>query len=72
MFLLPDLSTVEPAESVSLKCTTCKVLTKHDFVKIQPEHVPTDPEKNPSPLELLKLTKRLSMCTECGTLRLTN
>lgn len=53
--------------STSTKCTEEKVPTEHLFVKVEPW--PTDPA---DPLEILKKTKRLMLCTSCGNLRLTN
>lgn len=66
MFFL-DLAAVEPSASVSTKCPTCKKVTQQEFLKVMPmTDSPVDP------MDQLKLTKRLVLCTECGTLRLIN
>lgn len=67
MYLLPEF--VGGVESLLAKCTTCDKKTEKHWVKIQPEALDTS---EPYPLEVLKLTKRLIMCTHCGTLQLTN
>lgn len=63
MYRLP----LEGVESVSTKCPTEKKPTEHEYVLITPAQ-----DDEVDPMELLKLTKRLVLCTECGTLRLIN
>lgn len=66
MFIL-DLNAARPVESFSTKCPTCKEMTHHIYTKIEPlSDEPADP------MEMLKLIKRLTLCTKCGTLRLIN
>lgn len=83
MFQLPPSYEIEPAELALVKCTKCARITSQEFIKIAPVYKPPVfveedykvtvlPDTPPSPLELLKLTKRLSLCTACGTMRLTN
>lgn len=69
MFQLPPLDEVQPPTSSSIKCTKCEKITDHEWVKIQP-HV--EDLNSIEPMDLLKMTKRLSICTTCGTMRLTN
>lgn len=57
----------EERKSFSTKCNVCKKPTEQEFIKITPLV-----ETEADPMELLKLTKRLIICTECGTLRLIN
>lgn len=66
LFHLPDqLGESQPA---SVKCTKCETVTPHEWIKITPAmgDVMIDP------MELLKLTKRLTLCTQCGTLKTIN
>lgn len=71
MFQLPDFSEIPPPESSLVKCTKCDEITRIEWVKIQPQ--PDELTLDSADLmDLLKMTKRLSMCTDCGTLRLTN
>lgn len=72
MFQLPDFSEVPPPESSSVKCTKCEAITTHEWIKVQPHFNDSLEPYTVDPMALLKMTKRLSMCTECGTLRLTN
>lgn len=62
----PDLP--QSVEVANVKCTTCGKATSQEFVKV----IPLDMSLQAEPLETLKLAKRLSLCTNCGTLRLTN
>lgn len=55
-------------DSVSIKCTTCKAVTEHQFEVIKPTVV----DEEVKPLELLKLAKRLTLCQTCGLLKLIN
>ena len=67
MYRLP----LEGVESVSTKCPVEKQITEQEYVKVTP--VPeTEPTTNEDAMNLLKLTKRLTLCTSCGTLRLIN
>lgn len=73
MFQLPQLN--EPAELASVKCPHCKEVTPTEWIKVQPDWVTTtdDPfNDGPDYIEILTLTKRLSLCTKCGNMRLTN
>lgn len=72
MFQLPPLDEVDPPELASVKCTKCDAITDHEYIKIQPEFVDSTEPYTTDPMALLKMTKRLSICTNCGTLRLTN
>jgi hypothetical protein len=63
MYRLP----LEGVESLSTKCQTEKVVTDQEFVLITPVV-----DGDVDPMELLKLTKRLVLCTSCGNLRLIN
>jgi hypothetical protein len=67
MFYLPVNLCGDEVQSSSVKCTVCKGSTTHHWVKVQPW-----PQVEVDPMELLKLTKRFLMCTQCGTFRLTN
>lgn len=74
MFQLPQLN--EPAELASVKCPQCKEVTPTEWIRISPEWI-EGPSTDvttviPNPMDLLKLTKRLSLCTNCGNMRLTN
>jgi len=62
----PDLP--HEVEVANVKCSVCKLSTTQEFIKI----VPLDMNLQVEPMEVLKLAKRLSLCTNCGTLRLTN
>lgn len=64
MYRLP----LEDVESFSTKCPTEKAIQPHEYVKI----TPADDSGEIDPMESLKLTKRLVLCTSCGTLRLIN
>ena len=66
MFLLPP-SVTGNRELVLTKCPTEKSVTEQEFVVL--EVTTTEPVE---PLELLKLNKRLVICTSCGTIRLIN
>jgi hypothetical protein len=68
MYRLP----LEGVESVSTKCPTCKKPTENEYVTVTPMKDDYEPGNNEDALNLLKLTKRLVLCTECGTLRLIN
>lgn len=61
-------STLHVQNSALVKCGKCDTVTEHTTVKITPLTI--NPANNP--LEILKLAKRLTMCTHCGNLRLTN
>lgn len=65
MFQLAPLYALPEPESSLVKCSKCKKPTEQQFVKI--------PVVNPDadPLELMKATRRLSLCSECGNMRLT-
>lgn len=65
MFVFPMVLT-DDADSVSTNCTKEKKPTTQQYVKIIPEVY--DEEINP--IDLLKLSKRLMICTSCGNLRL--
>lgn len=65
-YLFPNVGP-NAVSSLSAKCTTCKVPTEKQWIKVTPI-----PMGNPNPMEVLKLTKRLIMCTQCGTFQLTN
>jgi hypothetical protein len=65
---LPYLGNNEVVEHVT-KCTTCKKPTEHEYIKVQPN---VDEIVNIDPMHVLSLTKRLSICTECGLLKITN
>lgn len=67
MFHLPYTDGV-PRESTTLKCTNCKETTEHESLKIVP--VPDDVSMDP--LEVLKLSKRMVICTKCGLLKTVN
>ncbi len=57
-------------EEVNKRCTffVCDAVTTHLWIKV-PIY---DLDGTTEPLELLKLTKRLTMCTQCGKQSLTN
>jgi hypothetical protein len=63
MYRLP----LEEVESFSTKCPNEKKVTEHEYTKVMPVA-----DHDEDPMTLLKLTKRLVLCTECGTLRLIN
>lgn len=63
-FLFPPLDHVAE-ESTSTKCTKEGVPTEHVFKVV----TPFNPEAE-NPLEALKLSKRLLICTSCGNMRL--
>ena len=67
MFLPPAIDQSE-WDSVSLKCTTCKKLQPHMVLKI----VPLSDDPNANVLDLLKNSKRLTLCQECATMKLIN
>lgn len=50
---------------VTMKCTPCKKLTSHEWMKI----LPYDPEATDQIAEA-RLVRRIIMCTECGNLAL--
>lgn len=55
------------------KCSDCKVVTVHMWNKVSPGVTPHAPSGlHVEATDLLKLTKRLAMCTCCGKLSLTN
>jgi hypothetical protein len=59
----------QPRESVSLKCTNeDNEVKEHAFLVIQPENH----DEQVDPLEVLKLAKRLIICTSCGAMKLIN
>lgn len=53
-----------------VKCTNCKAATPTSWVEVTP-NLAVGHEGEFDPLELLALRKRLTMCTNCGNLRLT-
>lgn len=63
LFLLP----LEGSQFASVKCTECKAVTVHEWIKVTPVPVLTT-----DPMELLKLTKRLTLCTQCGLIKTIN
>ena len=65
MYQLP----LDGVESFSTKCSVEKALTPHEYIKVQPEYIGAEVF---DPMNLLKLTKRLVLCTNCGNLRLIN
>jgi hypothetical protein len=67
MYRLP----LEEVELVSTKCPTCKKPTENEYVTVTPTMY-GETFTNDDALNALKLTKRLVLCTECGTLRLIN
>lgn len=67
MYRLP----LEGVESVSTKCPVEKKPTAHEYIKITPAQESADLSQEDA-MQLLRLTKRLVLCTECGTLRLIN
>jgi hypothetical protein len=68
MYQIPYLDG-EEREEVTTKCTVCKEMTDQQFIKVVPMF---DAVTQDDVLNLLKLAKRLVVCTECGTLRLIN
>lgn len=63
--LPPNVDSGPERKSASVKCSECKVITAQEWVKLTPaETAPVDP------MELLKLSKRLTVCTVCGTMKL--
>lgn len=74
MFQLPPLDEVDPPELASVKCTKCDAVTDHEYVKINPvvDDLANLDAAGITPVEFMKMSKRLSICTNCGTLRLTN
>lgn len=50
------------------KCSVCKRSTETEFITVMPNNFAADS----NPMDRLKLAKRLSICTQCGNLRLTN
>lgn len=64
MYRLP----LEGVESFSTKCPAEKEVQPHEYVKI----TPVVEEQVFDAMETLKLTKRLTLCTNCGNLRLIN
>lgn len=55
-----------------VKCPTCNKQTEQEWIKVAPEATMHVPMSEIDPMEMLKKAKRLSLCIECGTLRLTN
>lgn len=68
---LPEEHFQDVGES-SVKCTKCNTVTNHEWVKITPFAAIVSEPNDFDSLEFMKLPKRLSICTKCGTLRLTN
>ncbi len=80
VFVDTEMSTIKK------RCTTCTkilnennegeqvvVVTDHLWTKVRPSPtLESQPGNETDAIELLKLSKRLVMCTECGTLSLTN
>lgn len=67
MYLMPYLDGEERV-SVSTKCTNCKSIQEHQAIRIIP--MTDGPDTNP--MDLLKLAKRLTICTNCGLLKTIN
>lgn len=82
MFHIP-YSDNEERRPHSTKCNVCTekdhelnkgkepkgvVVTEHEFIVL----TPVEDEPTTDPMELLKLAKRLVICTQCGTFRLIN
>jgi hypothetical protein len=68
MFQFPPMLMEDPdLGSTSTRCTEEKVPTEHLYIKVQPQF-----DGAVDPMDLLKITKRLMICTSCGNLRLTN
>lgn len=52
-------------EYAKIKCTTCNLVTEHEWFEVAPQ--PCAPVE---PLELIKLRKKILLCTQCGKLSL--
>lgn len=61
-----QLQTDGPPEFTVTKCSTCKLATSHEWVKIQP--FPLTPVADA--IEEMNKVRRLIMCTQCGSLSL--
>lgn len=61
----PEALLNDAVGSVGVKCTNCKVVTPHDWIKITPSG-------DLAPEDMLRTTKRLKLCTVCGNMSLTN
>lgn len=68
MYRLP----LDGVESFSTKCPNEKEMRDHEYVKITPvnEELPDSPVEQME--DMARTTKRLVLCTSCGTLRLIN
>lgn len=66
LFSLP-VPVNDGSQFASVKCSECKSVTPHEWVKISPRSTFAV-----DPMEILKLTKRLTLCTICGTLKVIN
>lgn len=70
----PALMEDQSLGSTKTKCSQeSNSVQEHLYVKIEPlpDHTQDD-MSSVDPMEVLRLTKRLMICTSCGNLRLTN
>lgn len=52
--------------SASVKCTDCEIVTIHEVAEIRPHPI----TETPPVVEVLKLIKRVLMCTNCAKISL--
>jgi hypothetical protein len=67
----------QSVQSVSVKCSQCKITTPHEWIKVTPQSIADLSALTPNEMMewaklSLQLTKRLIICQVCGNMGIKN